>query len=78
MDGAKPWVLYLIGVGKKLIQLYGGGREDIWLEGKDVSLAESIFSADLGGSSNDLGENPKHRSGERFHRKGNPLWVSRT
>jgi len=45
----------------------------IRLEGQDVSLTESIFSADLGGSSNDLGENPKHRSGERFHRKGNPL-----
>jgi len=43
-----------------------------------VSLTESIFSADLGGSSNDLSEILKHRSGERFRRKGNPLRVSRT
>lgn len=71
MDGAKPWILYLMGV-VEISQLSVGGREDR-LEVQDVSLDESIFSADLGGSSNDLGENPKHRSGERFHRKGNPL-----
>lgn len=77
MDGAKPWVLYLMGVGKIKPTLCRRAWR-YWLEGQDVSLAESTFSADLGGSSNDLGEKPKHRSGERFHRKGNPLWVSRT
>jgi hypothetical protein len=54
-----------------------GGREDK-SEDQSVSLIEFIFSADLGGSSNDLSEILKHRSGERFRRKGNPLRVSRT
>jgi len=77
MDGAKPWILYLM-EGVEIRHLPVGGREDVWLEGQGVSLTESIFSADLGGSSNDLSEILKHRSGERFRRKGNPLRVSRT
>jgi len=38
-----------------------------------VNLDESIFSADLGGSSKDSVEMTEHRRGERFHSNGNRL-----
>lgn len=50
-----------------------GGRGGVRTEGKDVGLAESSPSADLGGSSNDSGEMPEHQSGERFQSNGNRL-----
>lgn len=42
------------------------GREHC-VEGLDVSLAGTMFSADLGGSSKYSNENFEDRSGEGFH-----------
>ena len=43
-----------------------------------VSLLETVFSADLGGSSKYSNENFEDRSGEGFHVNSNWTWVSRS
>ena len=51
-------------------------------EGRDaafgVSLGETAFSEDLGGSSKYSNENFEGRSGERFHVNSSWTWVSRS
>ena len=43
-----------------------------------VSLRETAFSADLGGSSKHSNENFEDRRGEGFHVNSNWTWVSRS
>ena len=43
-----------------------------------VSLCETAFSADLGGSSKHSNENFEDRRGEGFHVNSNWTWVSRS
>jgi len=73
MDGARPYILYSVEDIMIISYLSVGGREDILNRSQWVTIDESIFSADLGGSSKDSGEMPEHRRGERFHSNGNRL-----
>ena len=43
-----------------------------------VTLGETAFSADLGGSSKHSNENFEDRRGEGFHVNSNWTWVSRS
>ena len=47
-------------------------------EASGVSLCETAFSADLGGSSKHSNENFEDRRGEGFHVNSNWTWVSRS
>eukprot|EP00293_Proteomonas_sulcata_P001406 CAMPEP_0184326932 /NCGR_PEP_ID=MMETSP1049-20130417/142789_1 /TAXON_ID=77928 /ORGANISM="Proteomonas sulcata, Strain CCMP704" /LENGTH=76 /DNA_ID=CAMNT_0026649159 /DNA_START=2856 /DNA_END=3086 /DNA_ORIENTATION=+ len=76
MDNAQADGLYTT-VGVNAMRQRVGGRGDCsaaW----DVSLGETVSSADLGGSSKYSNENFEDRSGERFHVNSNWTWVSRS
>ena len=76
MDNAQAGALDST-VGVSATRQRVGGRGDCeaaW----DVSLGETVSSADLGGSSKYSNENFEGRSGERFHVNSNWTWVSRS
>ena len=54
------------------------GERERCCEALGVSLRETAFSADLGGSSKYSNENFEDRRGEGFHVNSNWTWVSRS
>jgi hypothetical protein len=76
MDNAQADDLYTT-VGANAMRQRVGGRGDCEAV-LDVSLNETVTSADLGGSSKYSNENFEDRSGERFHVNSNWTWVSRS
>jgi len=76
MDNAQADDLYKT-VGLNAMGQRVGGRGDREAA-LDVSLSETVPSADLGGSSKYSNENFEDRSGERFHVNSNWTWVSRS
>ena len=76
MDSAQADDLYKT-VGPNAMGQRVGGRGDREAA-LDVSLSETVSSADLGGSSKYSNENFEGRSGERFHVNSNWTWVSRS
>ncbi len=85
MDGAEASDLYSTVVASARPQR-AGGREGCGAScgvsrseaALDVSLGETVSSADLGGSSKYSYETYEDRSGERFHVNSNWTWVSRS
>ena len=76
MDNAQAGVLDST-VGVSAMRQRVGGRGDCEAA-LDVSLGETVSSADLGGSSKYSNENFEGRSGERFHVNSSCTWVSRS
>eukprot|EP00284_Hemiselmis_tepida_P000258 CAMPEP_0174951266 /NCGR_PEP_ID=MMETSP1355-20121228/94725_1 /TAXON_ID=464990 /ORGANISM="Hemiselmis tepida, Strain CCMP443" /LENGTH=76 /DNA_ID=CAMNT_0016198917 /DNA_START=249 /DNA_END=479 /DNA_ORIENTATION=- len=76
MDSAQADDLYTT-VGLNAMGQRVGGRGDCEAA-LDVSLGETVSSADLGVSSKYSNENFEGRSGERFHVNSNWTWVSRS
>ena len=76
MDSAQADDLYTT-VGANAMGQRVGGRGDCEAA-LDVSLSETVSSADLGGSSKYSNENFEGRSGEGFHVNSNWTWVSRS
>ncbi len=76
MDNAQAGALHsTVGVSAMRQRVGGRGDREAAL---DVSLGETVSSADLGGSSKYSNENFEDRSGERFHVNSNWTWVSRS